>query len=428
MKFVRFRYIKLDYIKENLLFFWLIQIVILTGVRFLLTRFGIYGGFYRELLLITLSSFPIIILMIFSNYLDNKSITLFILLLVVVIISILMSYIFYPGHRYFILRPDYGILRFLKPDGAIFAFLFFIINDKSESIYRALKKFAIIYILYLVIVQWSPAIVNGYWEDISYDGSLVKRNYSLTFGYSVALASILYLYFYFKEKRGIYLLLSIFGYYMIFSQGSRGALILPIIFIILYIISGILWSNNSNLKLLKIIILLAFLGIIVFFGNIVITNLARFLVDIGFDSRNLISIASEDFSNDTGRSTIWGAVINGIKTSPIIGLGFFGDRPWVFPYHYAAYSHNLFLELISNFGIFGYLDILIIVFLSIYMIFFSKDKEWRDLFIIFFSLSCQLITSYSYWYVFEFWAMLAIAIKYIFFIKNKSDDIVLGEI
>ena len=49
---------------------------------------------------------------------------------------------------------------------------------------------------------------------------------------------------------------------------------------------------------------------------------------------------------------------------------------------------------------------------SIYMILSCKDRLWRELFIVFFSISCQLLLSFSFWYIADFWAAMAIGHKY----------------
>lgn len=412
------RYISTRELKEFLLFYWLIQVIILSIAKYFLVRVGLETGFYRNLILVLLSSFPIFGVLFNIRYIEKEPLYLFMILFFIIVSSVLVTIIIYPDYKYFLFREDYGLIRVLSPDRAVFAFLFFIINDNVKSIYKVLKKFAPIYFLYLLIFSLLPALISGHWVDVDYSGAQVERNYSLTFGYSIAFVAILNIYFYFKEKKFYYLLLFLFAYYLMFTEGSRGSLILPLIFVILYLISGIISSSNSKYKFIKIFFLFISIFLLLSYGEVLIKNLAELLYSFGIKSRNIERIMLGEFSGDTGRYTIWKAVTNGIKRNFISGLGFFGDRPLVFPYHYAAYSHNIFLELISNFGLFGLFYSIILIIISIYMILFSKDANWRELFIVFFSVSLQLILSYSYWYVFEFWAALAIAIRYILLNKN----------
>lgn len=146
---------------------------------------------------------------------------------------------------------------------------------------------------------------------------------------------------------------------------------------------------------------------------------ADFLQSLGITSRTIRMMASGRAIDNTGRSEIWAASFSGFQENWILGNGVLGDRPYVFPFHYAAYSHNFFLEMLCSFGVFGIILSALIIIYSIRMLLYCDDKLWRGLFIIFFSISCQLFLSMSFWYVMEFWAAIAIAHNY-FLSKNPE--------
>lgn len=187
---------------------------------------------------------------------------------------------------------------------------------------------------------------------------------------------------------------------------------MPIVFVGIMVINGIMYSNNTKWKWLKIFCIVLVISIFVIYGNAIVLKLVDFLQSLGFESRTLEMIGKGEISSDSGRSMIWEAVWKAIKEGGIFGYGAFGDRPFVYPIHYVGYSHNIFLELICSFGIVGVILSIILVFASLRMILFCKDNKYKELFIIFFSISLQLLISMSLWYVWEFWAAIAIVYKY----------------
>ena len=118
------------------------------------------------------------------------------------------------------------------------------------------------------------------------------------------------------------------------------------------------------------------------------------------------------FSASNGRDRIWNAVIDAIRSGGPFGYGMFGDRPFVAPLHIAGYSHNLILELLVSFGVFGVVIVAYIIKDAVKMLFVCKDDDWKEIYLILFVGSCKLLLSFSFWYIWEFWAAAAVAYKY----------------
>ena len=99
----------------------------------------------------------------------------------------------------------------------------------------------------------------------------------------------------------------------------------------------------------------------------------------------------------------------GIKTSPILGLGAYGDRPWVSKQFIWGHSHNFILEVWSNLGLilgipFG------LLLLNTFMSMLTKKKDFIVVFyIIYVGISAIHMTSLSFWLVGYIWAILAFA-------------------
>ncbi|MCI5839031.1 MAG: O-antigen ligase family protein [Peptoniphilaceae bacterium] len=331
----------------------------------------------------------------------------------------MVSLIFNPDLFEFYFKKNYGIDRILRPDSAIFAFLFFQLFDNHKKLLDTLIKISLIYFIFTVVIELIPAIKAGYWTDIGADGNQIKLTYNLSFGYKLTFPTILFIYSFVFQKKKIFLLNSIIGFLLILIYGNRGAILVILIYIFLILLSLLeKYSLPKKILLISSLIVLSLLlihyldSIILFFANV----LERFNIN----SRTLRLLAYGRISEDNGRDIIWDLVIDAIKQGGILGYGILGDRPFVSPIHYVGYSHNIFLELVVSFGIFGYFVILYLIIDAIKMIFFCKNKYSKQLYIIFFSVACQLLLSMSFWFVWEFWAMLAISFSYKRMEKEKN--------
>lgn len=398
--------------QTELLILYFLELFSLTIGRFILTRLGFSDGVFRTVVLWGIASIPLIIFFLHAKEFKQKNYLPFFVLLIIVILTMIISVLLNPSLIEFYTRSDYGLERILRPDCAIFAFLFFSLFDDPDELKKNLYLYAFLYFLYLIVVQLLPALSRGYWVDIGARGQEIKLSYNLTFGYSMAFPTIVFLYYSIKYKKWYDIALALVGIWCILTQGNRGALLLPIIFLTLMAISGIIGAKNQSRKALKIIGVVLLTTFIIVFGEVLLNTIVSALAARGVSSRTIQALLSGSFSNDNGREKIWQTVIQAIRNGGIFGYGILGDRPFVYPLHYVGYSHNLFIELVCSLGILGVILCLYIITDAIRMIFFCKDTNWRELYIILFSVSCQLMLSMSFWYVWEFWAAVAIAFKY----------------
>ena len=408
----RNRHININSSRESrLLLLWLMNIISLTISRYILTKFNIYG-MTRTLVLVLVAFIPIALFGINVVNMHHYKYSFFCIIYILIVLTFVFSIFCNDDLIYFFGRNDYGLERVFRPDSAIYALLFFCLLDNIDELFDTIKKFAYIDFVYLLIVQYLPSYIKGGWEDVNYRGQTVIRAYSLSFGYAMLFPTIVFIYLYMKKKNCWNLILAIIGTLLILTNGSRGALLMPIVFVGIMVINGIMYSNNTKWKWLKIFSIVLVISIFVIYGNAIVLKLVDILQSLGFESRTLEMIGKGEISSDSGRSMIWEAVWKAIKDGGIFGYGAFGDRPFVYPIHYVGYSHNIFLELICSFGIIGVILSIILVVASLRMLLFCKDNKYKELFIIFFSISLQLLISMSLWYVWEFWAAIAIVYKY----------------
>ena len=406
---------KID-IKSKMLILWLSELFILTILRFILTRLGYDQGIFRQCIIWIVSSLPLLYFILNISKIKVKEYLPFTILILSVILIMLISILLNPNLTKFFVREGYGIDRILKPDCAIFAFLFFYMFNEPKKIIDILIFYAYIYFIYLVILQLLPALKRGYWVDIGPDGRELKLRYNLSFGYAVSFPTIVFLYESIKYKKMHSYIFFVFGLWILLTQGNRGAVLIVFVYIFLLILKSL---KNTRYYLLKLAVMLFVLIILYLYGNNIMIFIARQLSNLGIESRNIDKILNGSFTDNNGRDLIWSTVIKAIKNGGILGYGMLGDRPFVFPIHYAGFSHNIFLELIISFGIIGVFIILYLAYIIIRMLFFCDDENWLDIFIILLSCSAQLLLSMSFWYVWQFWAALAVSSKYIR-LKNNN--------
>lgn len=405
-------HIKKPDIDTKLLMLWFLELYSLTIVRYILSSVGVFGGTLRTIVLWGVAFVPIISFLFNIRKIDPRKYSGFIILFAVVIISMLFSIMLNPSLGEYFTRANYGLERILRPDCAIYAFLFIGLFEDTSKLKKNVKAIAYLDFIYRVIFQLVPALSRGYWVDIGPQGQELHFSYSLSFGYAIAFPTIVFAYFFAKERKPIHLAVALVGFWCVLTQGNRGALLVLVIYAGLFVISNIVGSPNATKKALKISGIIIALIIVAVFSDTILNYLYEALKSSGISSRNIEKLLNGSFADDNGRDLIWLTVWNAIRTGGIFGHGMLGDRPYVSPIHTAGYSHNLFLELLCSYGVIGVIIILIIAIDVIRMIFFCKDDDWRELYIILFSISCQLMLSMSFWYVWEFWAAAAVAYRY----------------
>ncbi len=344
-----------------------------------------------------------------------------IIVILTIYLLFLITGMIYPKYKYAIFElPSWNIyVSVFTFSSAIFAYLFFrLINDKNRMLEDLTKASYICFIW--AIIRIISSIKNGGFSKSFENGIISTSTYDMAVGYRLLFCSIIY-FISMKNKRGkkiLYLLLMIVSTILMAFYGSRTSIISFILFIFLYEFCINEFDNRkSKLKKISFIIIIGILYILIF--NTKSTQLLQTkLNEIGINSRILNTLSEKNIELDLGRNRMWTACIDYIKNNMIIGKGIYSDR-----YLFGIYCHQIFLEVFMDFGIFigGFL---IFIFLRkiFYMLFKCKDKEWKLLFIMFFSMIIiRLNVSSSFWQDTNFWACLAI-IKNFFSSKKIKES------
>jgi hypothetical protein len=201
--------------------------------------------------------------------------------------------------------------------------------------------------------------------------------YSMGLGYGF-LSVILYCIW--KENKILLLIALLFSVLVLFIA-SRG----PLVAVLLYVCIKYLWYGSKGQKTAIIVCVIAFFLFIL-----------PYIKDLG-SQEYIYSISriakGEFFTGDAGRLPIYSKIWDKVCLSPVIGYGIFGDRPFL----NGAYVHNIFLEIVCNFGLlFG-----IFICLSMFWFIYKNIRQLSEqlkLFVFMFisSASIQLLVSGSY--------------------------------
>ncbi|MGN8646340.1 O-antigen ligase family protein [Gracilibacillus sp. HCP3S3_G5_1] len=243
------------------------------------------------------------------------------------------------------------------------------------------------------------------------DGYMVDVNY-MSLAYSSIINWAVVTYFAFKEKKIIDVILTILLICNYVLFGNRGSIII--------ITAYLLWClftfsrNKINFTILTLSI---FLIIIAFYERLL--NIALSFLDfIGIHSRTLNSIINGQLAESSAREIIWIRTINAIRENPL-GYGIGYDRVL----NNGTYSHNMFLELFTSFGvILGSIVVIIIMIICFYMLYICKDNSYKALFSVF-CITGFLILQLSYSIFSVYYMYVCITLFYLYMI-NKREKVV----
>lgn len=370
----------------------------------------------RATLLILL--YLMVVLLCFLN--NQYFIPDFILLYGAIVVFFLLTYLVHPEYHYVYTREYYGVLPYvLRPDNGIYAYLFVRLLRNPVQFEKSLRVSSFLMLCYSVLTLIF-SLQRGYWFGENYLGETIQASYDLNFGYNLLLPVCTFLLSGLKEKKIIDLVLSAIGIIMIFIGGARGPFLGIMIFGVLYILMTI---SDSKHKVRNILLVLILGGLIFIYYRSILTLLGNALESFGISSRTITKILEGSISEDNGRALIWSTALNHIRSNPL-GSGAMGARNALYQVHYVGHPHNLFLEILIDYGvIIGPIFIAVMIIGSLRILFAKKYAEWRWVYLLFFAQACSLLTSYTYWHSNGIWGALGVAVCAYWARKRDNEDI-----
>ncbi len=303
----------------------------------------------------------------------------------------LLHYYIFPQNRAYMMNLLFPVFFMSLP-----AFIYsFSIRDFS-ILKETMKKSS--YVIFILGVLLGVLIFSG---------KSSAGTYSISLSYYMLLPTIMFIDELFNKlsiKVALFLGLSLL---VILALGSRGAVLCVIVFVLLKII-----KLKNKLTIRKVLTYTGLFGIsLISYINLnrIFEKMYLILLNFGIKSRSLqLFLSNEVYLS--GRDTIYKKVFTEFTNNSIFGIGIGGDRRILDGQN--AYAHNLFLELLGNYGI--AMGSIFIVALSILIIngLLIKEKVKYEMFAIWISLGfVHLMISSSYLTDIKFWIFTGLIIN-----------------
>lgn len=242
----------------------------------------------------------------------------------------------------------------------------------------------------------------------------IGKNYSMSLSYYLLIPALTYLYHFLKTFTLSSMLIFILSTLGILLIGARGPILCIGVYTVIYIFNNVRGYNSKARLVFYATFIFIFCIAIIFFKDILLL-ISRILDYFNIDSRTINVLLNDIFYLST-RERLYMGAIQLFKENPLIGIGIGGDRVYL-----QGYVHNLFLELILNYGIIlGFLISVMLIYIFVKSIIFV-DKETSNFNLIFLCLGVvPLMFSHSYLISAWFWIYLGLILKTIFKFNNRD--------
>lgn len=265
-----------------------------------------------------------------------------------------------------------------------------------------IKDLEILYIYFLRFSKISSVILFFFYVS----GLLNMNNelYLMGLGYSLLIFVMFLLNDVISQKNIWSAISAIFMILFLFGYASRGILICIFAFFFFFMYKNIIFNKNRK----ESIFIIMLLFIIYLVRENIINGVFNLFERLNIYSRTLYSLKNGTISQTSGRDIIYSRLWENFSREPFKIRGINADYNLV-----GIYSHNIFLELLYEFGIiFGFIMIIIII----YFIFKSLhvDFGYNKNIILLCLLSIwlpYLLISSSLWVTPHFWLFIGLIIN-----------------
>ena len=307
---------------------------------------------------VLLTAFPMVLAMIVSA---NRNLSRFILTFLIAILLLVITIAVFPKNEPYVVGEG---LRFFLP---VVVPSFLCLTTVSD--YKIVERT-------LYVISWFTAILVLFYFVEYFRGVFSIEGYNMPFSYACLLPMVS---FYSHRKTYDYLVVLVM-LMAVLAIGARG----PAVYFVVYVIIDMLLNRRKwrfAVLILAIVLIIALPTIYSFFSA------------SGISSRTLRMLLEGDFVQDSGRNAIQAYFWSQLMENPIIGLGLFGDRLK----DDVVYCHNLFLEILVDFGVLLGSIIIITGVISLIKLFIESESENKNRIIKYFcALILPFLTSSSY--------------------------------
>lgn len=313
--------------------------------------------------------------------------------------------------------------------------LLFLINyflfDNQEIVLLIFIEFLLkCFSLYMIAsFQFSPTYLKKYFYFFSFINFLILSGVVLfgliedmeymRFGYAMLPTTLISLYAMRENKKLLNAFIGTSSFILILIFGSRGPILgMLIFFLILLFIDKKLKIYHRILSIFLLII--GYVYLFTFDGLIKILNFIYYDLNLQTYSINkLRAMIIDGFAeSSSGRDYLYNQFFNQIMNSPLFGSGIgISHRLW------EVTPHNLFLQILLEFGFVGIVGFIVIALFMIYQLVLIRKAE-NELFLllcIIFSVSFgRLLVSSDIWIRQELWLFISLTINAMYMIRDSK--------
>ena len=249
-----------------------------------------------------------------------------IIVLAVVVCVLLLNLLIYSGNRHFQL-PE--LMTFLTSVFSLYFIGLCLDQSHIEYLYKLSALNIILCVFYILFFGESMDSVQA----------LNSGNMYTAYKILPHICMVTYKAF---EGKKTAILYSVVGFILLFSFGSRG----PVLLYVLFAVIDFMFLRTQRNKWAVNVAVIALFVVVVIFMDFILSALNDIALSLGLSNRIFEMLLRDELSTDSGRWILQARVLAGIMQKPILGYGIAGDRLII-----GTYSHNVILELWASFGV-----------------------------------------------------------------------------
>lgn len=292
---------------------------VLLFADIVLSRFGWIGSSLIPI------SITILVIVTFPLILRRAGIQ-GIVMYIYILILFYVTYLLYPSNT--IILEDYEE-QFLMAAPYIIVGLC-VDFEKMEHWLYFLSVISIVVIIVQIRIFATEQLAEGF-------------NEMMVTSYRMLPHTLMVLYYTFKEKTLLRIIISIVAVVSIVSFGSRGPLMCVIAFLLLYLIIVAPFRYKNRVRIIMgAVLIFAF-----YFSNDILELIQPIIKSAGMSTRIIDYAIGNQLFDDSGRGDIHKQLFAMLNEKPIFGYGLAGDRTMT-----GMYAHQILYELLFSFGYF----------------------------------------------------------------------------
>lgn len=276
-------------------------------------------------------------------------------------IFLLLGFIFYVGS--IILNNDTILIEQANQALLVWCLPFFFYGLSIVN-YENLIKYLKIVSIPIIIVQCIKTLLMGRFD--------IAGSYDQSLGYENVMPFFVFWVSFLKTKKIINIVVPLLSFLLILMSGSRG----PILCVVLGMALSIIIYNGFKIKNLFYFLILA--AFFFFFYSSYYVEVFSWLLEhfgnLSVSTRSVEIFLTNSLDDDEGRYRLLGIAKDYVLSHPLYGTGLLNDRSYMYGIYrsdvttipFGAYCHNVFYEVMMQFGAYPGMALILLFLYAIY--------------------------------------------------------------